>query len=44
MARWYGNATAIANKSGLAIAQGWIRKNVPEQLQPVIEKNVRLRK
>ena len=43
MADWYNEARFIAGQHGLEYAQGWIKANVPAQLAPVIEKNVRKR-
>lgn len=41
---WYSSAIAIRNQVNLASAQVWIKQNVPEQFQKMINKNVRLAK
>ena len=42
--KWYSSALAVKKQVNLASAQQWIKRNVPEQFQKMINKNVRIAK
>ena len=43
MKKWFNVARQIATETGLPNAQRWIQRNVPPELAPVIDKNIRVR-